>query len=247
MRLVSFADEKETRGQAEAEEGMQWVSVLVERRWCVWGWRCSQTDTRILLFYASCHLLLCPFVVVSHPMAAEIRPYPGATGPQKLQLISKLEGHQDVVNAAVILKGEDGVVSISDDKLVTETSSHFPLIPHHHHLLSYNIWQNGQDLAQAWCGQLLAQCLSYYARWVFLLNRTTLFNAVIFCISPCIMYAHARRDQATICRHGQREHNWIPSCRWLQSNDSGQKLCCTSGPSGTSGVFGGHGVAAVSG
>lgn len=51
-------------------------------------------------------------------MAAEIRPFPGATGPHKLQLISKLEGHQDVVNAAVILKGEDGVVSISDDKSV---------------------------------------------------------------------------------------------------------------------------------
>jgi hypothetical protein len=63
-------------------------------------------------------------------MAAEIRPYPGATGPQKLQLISKLEGHQDVVNAAVILKGEDGVVSISDDKLVTDTSSHIPLTSH---------------------------------------------------------------------------------------------------------------------
>lgn len=54
-------------------------------------------------------------------MAAEIRPFPGATGPQRLQLISKLEGHQDVVNAAVLLKGEDGVISISDDKLVTES------------------------------------------------------------------------------------------------------------------------------
>lgn len=51
-------------------------------------------------------------------MAAEIRPFPGATGPQRLQLISKLEGHQDVVNAAILLKGEDGVISISDDKLV---------------------------------------------------------------------------------------------------------------------------------
>lgn len=50
-------------------------------------------------------------------MAAEIRPFPAtATGPQKLQLLSKLEGHQDVVNMAIILRGEDGVISISEDK-----------------------------------------------------------------------------------------------------------------------------------
>lgn len=51
-------------------------------------------------------------------MAAEIKAFPGATGPQKLQLVSKLEGHQDVVNSAVILRGEEGVISISDDKSV---------------------------------------------------------------------------------------------------------------------------------
>lgn len=50
-------------------------------------------------------------------MAAEIRPFPGTSaGPQKMQLLSKLEGHQDVVNQAIILRGEDGVISISDDK-----------------------------------------------------------------------------------------------------------------------------------
>lgn len=47
-------------------------------------------------------------------MAAEIRPFSESSG--KMQLISKLEGHQDVVNMAFILHGEDGVISISDDK-----------------------------------------------------------------------------------------------------------------------------------
>ncbi|RWS31561.1 WD repeat and FYVE domain-containing protein 2-like protein [Leptotrombidium deliense] len=52
-------------------------------------------------------------------MAAEIRTFPGgATNVQKLQLIAKLEGHQDVVNMATIVRGEDGVISISDDKTV---------------------------------------------------------------------------------------------------------------------------------
>lgn len=49
-------------------------------------------------------------------MAAEIRPFPDPKIPQKLSLISKLEGHQDIVNMAFILKGEDGVISVSDDK-----------------------------------------------------------------------------------------------------------------------------------
>jgi len=50
-------------------------------------------------------------------MAAEIRPFPSnSSNPHKLQLLNKLEGHQDVVNMAIILRGEDGVISISDDK-----------------------------------------------------------------------------------------------------------------------------------
>lgn len=92
-------------------------------------------------------------------MAAEIRPFPGATGPQKLQLNSKLEGHQDVVNAAVLLKGEDGVISISDDKLVSKSlfgSFIFltnPLID----------MQNRPNMVEERRGQLLAQCLSHNA------------------------------------------------------------------------------------
>lgn len=53
-------------------------------------------------------------------MAAEIRPFAGGSNASapKMQLISKLEGHQDVVNMAIILPSEDGVISISDDKYV---------------------------------------------------------------------------------------------------------------------------------
>lgn len=53
-------------------------------------------------------------------MAAEIKP---ATGSQdkfkstkKPVLISKLEGCSDDVNAAIIIPGEDGVISVSDDR-----------------------------------------------------------------------------------------------------------------------------------
>ncbi len=50
-------------------------------------------------------------------MAAEIRPFSESSiGTNKMQLLSKLEGHQDVVNMALILRGEEGVISISDDK-----------------------------------------------------------------------------------------------------------------------------------
>lgn len=34
----------------------------------------------------------------------------------QIELLSKLEGHQDVVNAAILISGEDGVISISEDK-----------------------------------------------------------------------------------------------------------------------------------
>ena len=91
-------------------------------------------------------------------MAAEIRPFPGASGPQKLQLASKLEGHQDVVNAAVILKGEDGVISISDDKSVP------PLLLLSRLFTAESVsTQDGAYLAQARRRQLLAKCLSHHA------------------------------------------------------------------------------------
>lgn len=56
-------------------------------------------------------------------MSAEIRPFSDSSsvGSNKIQLLSKLEGHQDVVNMAIILKQEDGVISISDDKYVLDS------------------------------------------------------------------------------------------------------------------------------
>lgn len=55
-------------------------------------------------------------------MAAEIKP---ATQPndrfcttKKPALLAKLEGSHDEINAAVLIPGEDGVISVSDDKCV---------------------------------------------------------------------------------------------------------------------------------
>lgn len=54
-------------------------------------------------------------------MAAEIKPAPRSTNDRfsttrKPELLSKLEGNNDDVNAAVLIPGEDGVISVSDDK-----------------------------------------------------------------------------------------------------------------------------------
>lgn len=57
-------------------------------------------------------------------MAAEIRPFPDQNGPKKLSLLNKLDGHQDVVNQAILLRSEDGVISISDDKYVFQLHIH---------------------------------------------------------------------------------------------------------------------------
>lgn len=92
-------------------------------------------------------------------MAAEIKAFPGATGPQKLQLVSKLEGHQDVVNAAVILRGEEGVISISDDKSVDSLSASLLT----YSCLSFVFSQNGTHMAQKGSWELLAQRVSHNA------------------------------------------------------------------------------------
>lgn len=54
-------------------------------------------------------------------MAAEIKPAPRNANDRfsttnKPELLSKLEGSTDDVNAAVLIPGEDGVISVSDDK-----------------------------------------------------------------------------------------------------------------------------------
>ena len=40
----------------------------------------------------------------------------GSDNVRKPQLLRRLEGHLEEINAAVILRNEDGVVSVSDDK-----------------------------------------------------------------------------------------------------------------------------------
>lgn len=54
-------------------------------------------------------------------MAAEIKPAPRNANDRfsttsKPELLSKLEGSNDDVNAAIFIPGEDGVISVSDDK-----------------------------------------------------------------------------------------------------------------------------------
>lgn len=54
-------------------------------------------------------------------MAAEIKPAPRTPNDRfsttkKPALFSKLEGCTDDVNAAVVIPGEDGVISVCDDK-----------------------------------------------------------------------------------------------------------------------------------
>ncbi|KPM06788.1 WD repeat and FYVE domain-containing protein 2-like protein [Sarcoptes scabiei] len=49
-------------------------------------------------------------------MSTEIKSFYQKTNQAKMQLLSRLEQHQDVVNAAAIIPGHDGVISVSEDK-----------------------------------------------------------------------------------------------------------------------------------
>lgn len=52
-------------------------------------------------------------------MAAEIKPSPKRNerfSTKKPELLSKLEGSSDDINAAILIPGENGVISVSDDK-----------------------------------------------------------------------------------------------------------------------------------
>ncbi|KAM7350961.1 WD repeat and FYVE domain containing 2 isoform 3-T3 [Cochliomyia hominivorax] len=54
-------------------------------------------------------------------MAAEIKPSPKKNerfSSKKLELLSKLEGSSDDINAAILIPGEYGVISVSDDKTI---------------------------------------------------------------------------------------------------------------------------------
>ena len=56
-------------------------------------------------------------------MTAEIKPVPGVNHDKfstnrKPSLLSKLEGCNDDVNAAIIIPREDGVISVCDDRYI---------------------------------------------------------------------------------------------------------------------------------
>lgn len=55
-------------------------------------------------------------------MAAEIKPAPVAgdrfNSTKKPVLLSKLEGCNDDINQAIFIPGQDGVISVSDDRSV---------------------------------------------------------------------------------------------------------------------------------
>lgn len=56
-------------------------------------------------------------------MAAEIKPAPRSANDRfcttkKPELLNKLEGCNDDVNAALLIPGEEGVISVCDDKYV---------------------------------------------------------------------------------------------------------------------------------
>lgn len=56
-------------------------------------------------------------------MAAEIKPAPRNANDRfsttkKPELLNKLEGCNDDVNAALLIPGEEGVISVCDDKYV---------------------------------------------------------------------------------------------------------------------------------
>lgn len=63
-------------------------------------------------------------------MAAEIKPAPRSANDRfstvnKPELLSKLEGSGDDVNGALLIPGEDGVISVSDDKYVEMIKKHY--------------------------------------------------------------------------------------------------------------------------
>lgn len=88
-------------------------------------------------------------------MAAEIKPAPRTPNDRfsttkKPALLNKLEGCTDDVNAAVVIPGEDGVISVCDDKLdlfliifvqryfaIRSLSTQLPGVPNYSSSLTY--------------------------------------------------------------------------------------------------------------
>lgn len=74
-------------------------------------------------------------------MAAEVKPATGSSGdkfnsPKKPVLISKIESTNDDVNQAIIIPGQEGVISVSDDRSVRvwlkrDTGQYWPSVCHY--------------------------------------------------------------------------------------------------------------------
>ncbi|EEB17356.1 WD repeat and FYVE domain-containing protein, putative [Pediculus humanus corporis] len=87
-------------------------------------------------------------------MAAEIKPAAGSQekfkSAKKPVLISKLEGCSDDVNAAIIIPGEDGVISVSDDRTVRvwlkrDSGQYWPSICHYMPVGATSLAYNSQS------------------------------------------------------------------------------------------------------
>lgn len=104
-------------------------------------------------------------------MAAEIKPGQRSTNDRfstkKPELLSKLEGTSDDINAAILIPGENGVISVSDDKYVDANSTcNSPLVHNFHRpfLLSrtVRVWLK-RDSGQYWpsiCQSMPSGCTS---------------------------------------------------------------------------------------
>jgi len=72
-------------------------------------------------------------------MAAEIKPAPGVnhdkfSSSRKPVLLSKLEGCNDDVNAAIIIPREEGVISVCDDRYLSRRRRYFPSYLHYRYV-----------------------------------------------------------------------------------------------------------------
>lgn len=70
-------------------------------------------------------------------MAAEIHPTQQGTveSETKMVLLNQLQGHQDIINKAIVFDDEEGVLSISDDKTIRiwikrDTGNYWPSVCH---------------------------------------------------------------------------------------------------------------------
>lgn len=152
-------------------------------------------------------------------MAAEIKPAPRNANDRfsttkKPELLSKLEGCNDDVNAAVLIPGEDGVISVSDDKWVAINS----------HISARNLLQLQSDRIE-WVAFVL---LCHFINPPNLQNHShlveTWFRPILaehLSVHAVRMHGHRlhRWDATVVHRPGQRHRYTVLAVGWLQSID----------------------------